>query len=129
MDAVFDETASGVVRVGDSFSGQFVFESTTPGQEPGDPDLGWYLHPNPLVLDLVLADYTVEHVFRIEGLRPLGGGAYLSVFSYTGTIEALTRVPEPRGAMLALAGAGAAVCLRGRMAKRDHRLAPPPGAS
>lgn len=30
---VFDETPSGVVGVGDSFSGQFVFESTTPDQE------------------------------------------------------------------------------------------------
>ena len=45
---VTDETASGAVKVGDSFSGHFTFESTTPDLFPADPDTGWYVQPNPL---------------------------------------------------------------------------------
>jgi len=186
---VTDTTASGVVKVGDAFSGHFTFESTTPDLFAADPDTGWYVQPTPLgtsglsvaigpsfthalepdadfldstqrisdpaddlvsiqwddatasnslfptvsfiqgdidlrapdgtlpndglVTNLVLADYTIDRDFHLEGLRPAGGGAYLTVFFFTGTIETLTQVPEPSVALLALAAAGVAVA-RGR---------------
>jgi hypothetical protein len=50
-------------------------------------------------------DDLVSILGRPGGVERAGDGAYLSVFSYTGTIEALTRVPEPRGALLVLARA------------------------
>ncbi len=56
----------GLVSTGQSFSGTFTYESSTPDAMPGNSDVGWYLHPNPLGFAGVSVDIGPTFTYTLE---------------------------------------------------------------